>query len=85
MKNRMLRGLRQKPRDPIADSVVYNQAITPREVLLVDNSGRPESMSTVQAMKIAQDQGLDLVLVNAQAQPPVAKIMDAKKLLTAMT
>ena len=30
MKNRMLRGLRQKPRDPIADSVVYNQAITPR-------------------------------------------------------
>lgn len=79
MKNRMLRGLRQKPRDPIADSVVYNQAITPREVLLVDNSGRPESMSTVQAMKIAQDQGLDLVLVNAQAQPPVAKIMDAKK------
>lgn len=79
MKNRMLRGLRQKPRDPIAESVVYNQAITPREVLLVDNSGRPQSMSTAQAMRIAQDQGLDLVLVNAQAQPPVAKIMDAKK------
>jgi translation initiation factor IF-3 len=79
MKNRMLRGLRQKPRDPIAESVVYNQDITPREVLLVDNSGRPQSMTTAQAMRIAQDQGLDLVLVNAQAQPPVAKIMDAKK------
>lgn len=79
MKNRMLRGLRQKPRDPIAESVIYNQAITQREVLLVEADAKPTNMATAQAIRIAQNQGLDLVLVNAQSQPPVAKIMDAKK------
>lgn len=79
MKNRMLRGLRQKPRDPIAESVVYNQAITQREVLVVEPGSAPQTMSTAHAMRRAQEQGLDLVLVNAQAQPPVAKFMDAKK------
>tara|TARA_R110000868_G_scaffold162905_1_gene394905 strand:+ start:7016 stop:7573 length:558 start_codon:yes stop_codon:yes gene_type:complete len=79
MKNRLAKGSRQKPRDPIAESVIYNQAIEQGEVLLVDADNKPQELSTFQAMKIARDQGLDLVLVNAQAQPPVAKIMDAKK------
>ena len=37
--------------------------------------------STQEAMKIAQDQGLDLVEISPQADPPVCKIIDYNKFL----
>jgi len=36
-------------------------------------------MNTYEALKMAQDQGLDLVEINPKAQPPVCKIMDYGK------
>jgi translation initiation factor IF-3 len=36
-------------------------------------------MSTEEARKIAQEQGLDLVEINPKAEPPVCKILDFGK------
>lgn len=36
-------------------------------------------MNTYEALKLAQDQGLDLVEINPKGQPPVCKIMDYGK------
>jgi translation initiation factor IF-3 len=36
-------------------------------------------LSTAEALKMAQDQGLDLVEIAGQATPPVCKIIDFKK------
>lgn len=41
----------------------------------------PQVMSTLQALKTAQEAGLDLVLISEKADPPVAKILDYKKFL----
>lgn len=41
----------------------------------------PQVMATSQALKAAQEAGLDLVLISEKADPPVAKILDYKKFL----
>lgn len=38
-------------------------------------------LDTRDALRMAQDQGLDLVVINPQSEPPVAKIMDMGKWL----
>lgn len=44
---------------------------------LIDEAGKPRGVvPTWQAIKMAQEVGLDLVEVNPQAKPPIAKIMD---------
>ncbi len=50
-----------------------------KEVRLV-GEGRNEIVSATQAYTLAEDQGLDLVLVSDQTTPPVVKIEDFKKL-----
>jgi len=71
---------RQKPRDPILESVIFNNQITSATVRLIDEHGKNVGeIETYVAQRQANDQGLDLVLVAAEANPPVAKIMDAKK------
>jgi translation initiation factor IF-3 len=50
------------------------------EVRVVDEDGSPLGiMPTRDALKIAQDKGLDLVEVASQANPPVCKIIDFGK------
>lgn len=71
---------RNKPRDEIADSVLYNFQIESRTVRLIDDAGKNlGEILTSQARMQATDQGLDLVLVSPDSVPPVAKIIDAKK------
>jgi translation initiation factor IF-3 len=41
----------------------------------------PGIFSTKEALKMAMDQGLDLVVITEKADPPVAKIIDYKKFL----
>jgi len=49
---------------------------------VIDNSGAQLGvLSREQAMKEAEDRGLDLVLIAQKAKPPVAKITDFKKFL----
>jgi len=51
-----------------------------RQVRLIDESGKQLGiMDTREALRIAYDKGLDLVLVSPAAKPPVARILDYGK------
>ena len=59
---------------------LLNEEITAKEVRLIGADGETlGSMSSDKALEIAYDQGMDLVLMSAQATPPVCKIMDYGK------
>lgn len=47
----------------------------------VIGDGEPKIMSSFQASKIAQELGLDLILINESANPPVVRIEDYSKFL----
>lgn len=73
-----------KPRrqsvDPLAAKYRKNDNITVPEVRLIDADGSPLGIvSTQDALKMAQDQELDLVEVAPNAQPPVCKIISWSK------
>src|SRR5882724_11614186 len=53
-----------------------NESIRVREVRAVFPDGTAEVMPTAQALRKAQELGLDLVLVSPTAVPPVAKAVD---------
>ena len=59
-----------------------NDEIRATQVRLVgDNIEAPGIYSIGQAMKMADDLGLDLVEITAKADPPVCKILDYQKYL----
>jgi translation initiation factor IF-3 len=63
------------PRRPkVRDNV--NEAIRAREVRAVFPDGSVEILPTQQAIRKAQELGLDLILIAPTAEPPVAKAMD---------
>src|SRR6266566_4675990 len=53
-----------------------NESIRAREVRAVFPDGTAEVMATAQALRKAQELGLDLVVVSPTAVPPVAKAID---------
>ncbi|WP_259710371.1 translation initiation factor IF-3 [Weissella cibaria] len=58
---------------------MINDRIRAREVRLITDDGDQGIMSKADAQAIADEQELDLVLVQTNAKPPVAKIMDYGK------
>ncbi len=59
------------------DTALINDRIRARELRTIDDSGEQLGILPArEALRIAQEKGLDLVLVAADANPPVAKIMD---------
>lgn len=57
-----------------------NNAIRAREVRVLDSEGKNLGvMQTEDAIKIARDQGLDLIEIAPQAVPPICKVMDFGK------
>ncbi|WP_028783414.1 translation initiation factor IF-3 [Thalassobacillus devorans] len=57
-----------------------NEKIRAREVRLIDNNGEQLGVKSRQeALEIAQNANLDLVLVAPNAKPPVCRIMDYGK------
>ncbi|HIO95610.1 MAG TPA: translation initiation factor IF-3 [Campylobacterales bacterium] len=72
--NRNNRG-RKKP-----DDTIMNDKIRSRELRVLGDDGEQFGIiSRDEALKIAEDKGLDLVLMSPDAKPPVAKIMDYGK------
>lgn len=59
--------------------VDYNENIKFRELRVVDETGQLGIMSTNDALRIAKDRDLDLVVITESATPPVAKILNANK------
>ena len=57
-----------------------NEEITDKEIRLIGENGEQLGIVTpAEAMKIADEQGLDLVKISPQATPPVCKLMDYDK------
>ena len=57
-----------------------NEQIRVREVRLIREEGERQGiMSTPEALELAREQGLDLVEIAPQADPPVVKILDYGK------
>ena len=58
-----------------------NENIIAREIRLVIEGQEPMVVSTSEAIKMADEQELDLVEISPNAVPPVCKIMDYRKFL----
>mgnify|MGYP001100773202 CR=1 FL=1 len=58
-----------------------NERIRVPKIRLVGEGREPQVMDTKEALKIAEDEGLDLVEISPKAEPPVCKILDYKKYL----
>ncbi|MDT2671226.1 translation initiation factor IF-3 [Enterococcus dongliensis] len=64
----------------IAKDIMVNDGIRAREVRLIGQDGEQLGVkSKVEALKIAEQANLDVVLVAPGAKPPVARIMDYGK------
>ncbi|MBI6546541.1 MAG: translation initiation factor IF-3 [Cyanobacteria bacterium NC_groundwater_1444_Ag_S-0.65um_54_12] len=61
----------------LKENILLNERIRAREVRTIGDEGEQLGILPLrEALRIAQEKGLDLVLVAADAQPPVCKIMD---------
>lgn len=64
----------------IAKDMMVNDGIRARELRLIDQDGEQLGVkSKAEALKIAEQANLDVVLVAPNAKPPVARIMDYGK------
>jgi translation initiation factor IF-3 len=77
---RNTRFARQQP--PQQEQHAINHRIRVPQIRLIDSSGNNQGVVSVnEAQRMADDEGLDLVVINADATPPVAKIIDYGKFL----
>jgi translation initiation factor IF-3 len=60
-------------------TALINEQIFYNKLRVLDDSGQLGVMSNKEALSIANNRGLDLILISEQAEPPVAKILDANK------
>ena len=62
------------------DGPRINEEIRVKEVRLIDETGENRGIVPIQeALKIADDAGLDLIEISPQATPPVCKVLDFGK------
>jgi len=78
--------MRKEPRKRLVpqqepDQHKINEKISAREIRLVMEGEEPKVMSTYDAIKLAEEQEMDLVEISPNAVPPVCKIMDYRKFL----
>ena len=66
--------------DKMTNQDRVNEQIRAREVRVVSDGGA-EVMPTRQALELARQQGVDLVEISPNAQPPVCRIIDYSKFL----
>lgn len=63
-----------------ANEMLINEQITDKEIRVISANGEQLGiMSAETALRMAYNDGLDLVMMSAQANPPVCKIMDFGK------
>lgn len=58
-----------------------NEKILAREIRLIVDGAEPMVLSTSEALKMAEEQELDLVEISPNAVPPVCRILDYRKFL----
>ena len=69
-----------KPRLPQNEHRLNNE-ITAPEVRLIGDDIEPKIYALAEALKLAQEKGVDLVEISPNAVPPVCRIIDYKKFL----
>ena len=67
--------------DNLKEQYRINERIRVREVRLVGDNVEQGVFPTSQALKMAEDQGLDLVEISPNAAPPVCRVTDYQKFL----
>lgn len=67
--------------ESLKDQYRINERIRVREVRLVGDDVEPGVYPTSQALKIAEEKGLDLVEISPNAAPPVCRVTDYQKFL----
>lgn len=70
---------RYPPRGRVEEPYKVNGKITARQIRLVGENVTVGIYSVSEGIKIAQDQGLDLVEISPKADPPVCKVIDYSK------
>ena len=63
------------------DQHAINEQIRAREVRLVGDNVTPGIYSIQEALKIADEQSLDLIEISPNAEPPVCRVLDYQKYL----
>jgi translation initiation factor IF-3 len=58
-----------------------NEDIRSKEVRLIVTGAAPQVISTREALKMADDEEKDLILINENQEPPIARIEDYSKFL----
>lgn len=67
-------------REPAISELFFNEQIRDKEIRLIGESGEQLGiMSSREALKLAEEAGLDLVKIAPTAKPPVCKIVDYGK------
>ena len=67
-------------REPAISELFINEQIRDKEIRLIGESGEQLGiMSSREALKLAEEAGLDLVKIAPTAKPPVCKIVDYSK------
>ena len=73
----MRKSRKKRPLKPLTPQFRANQRIRSDEVRLIDESDEMIGIfNTAEALKRAEEAGLDLVEVSPKAEPPVCRIMD---------
>lgn len=66
----------------ISKNYTINEDIREKEIRVINNDGEQLGiLSTKEALKIAEEQDLDLVMISPNAKPPVCKVMDLGKFI----
>ena len=76
-----LRGRKGGPQRDTRDPYVINEHIRAREVRLVGDNVEQGIYTLAQALKMAEQQELDLIEISPNAEPPVCRILDYQKFL----
>ena len=81
MFNQLIHYIRQRRCLTISKKEHYiNEEIRGKELRVIDSDGTQLGiLSSQQALEIAEERNLDLVMISPQAKPPVCKIMDYGK------
>ncbi|MDP4663815.1 MAG: translation initiation factor IF-3 [Salibacteraceae bacterium] len=74
-----MRRPNRQPRQVEPEHQINDRIRVPK--VRVVGEGEPQVLSTTDALKIAREEGLDLVMISEKADPPVCKILDYKKFL----
>lgn len=69
----------------INKNLIMNEKIREKEIRVNDDNGPLGIMSSKEALDIAEERELDLVMISPNANPPVCKIMDYGKYLYEQT